>query len=78
MVHLCGHLNSILLLLNEGDPDINAYKFNEEKLMVWLEKKIERLTKVLQAKNVNVMGGSVSATFVQSSTAQAPKGNSLF
>ncbi|XP_034238349.1 ribonuclease H2 subunit B isoform X2 [Thrips palmi] len=57
----------------KGDPDINAYKFNEEKLMIWLEKKIERLTKVLQTKNVNVTGGSVSATFVQSSTGQAPK-----
>lgn len=57
----------------KGDPEINAYKLNEEKLMVWLETKIARLTNVLQSKNINVTGGSVSATFVQSSTGQAPK-----
>lgn len=59
-----------------GDEDLNAFKFNEEKLMTWLQKKSERVAEALQSKNVHVMGGSISATFVKSSVdAPAPKGN---
>lgn len=58
----------------KGDEELNAYKINEEKLMGWLEKKSERVAEVLKSKNIHVTGGSVSATFVKSSTdAVAPK-----
>ena len=58
----------------KGDEDLNAYKYNEEKLMTWLEKKSERVAEVLKSKNVHVVGGSISATFLKSSLdAPAPK-----
>ncbi|KAK3925836.1 Ribonuclease H2 subunit B [Frankliniella fusca] len=63
-----GMKNLSVIADQKGDEDLNAYKFNEEKLMKWLAKKSEKVAEVLKTKNVHVLGGSVSATFVKSST----------
>ncbi|KAI5713830.1 hypothetical protein M8J76_006217 [Diaphorina citri] len=51
----------------KGDEDMNVWKYNETKTLAWLTKKIERVVKVLQEKNVQVTGEGVamSNTFVK-------------
>lgn len=55
---------SVFLIL--GDEDLNAYKYNEEKTLSWLQRKTERVAEVLKQKGIHVSGGAVSATFVKS------------
>nr|CAH7769770.1 unnamed protein product [Callosobruchus chinensis] len=51
----------------KGDEELNAFKYNEEKTLMWLKKKIERVAEILKQKNIHVTGGSaVSAAFVKS------------
>lgn len=47
--------------------ELNAFKYNEEKTLLWLKKKTERVADILKQKNIHVSGGAVSATFVKSS-----------
>ncbi|GLV40847.1 uncharacterized protein CBL_10022 [Carabus blaptoides fortunei] len=42
-------------------------QYNEEKTLMWLQKKTERVADILKQKNIHVGGGAVSATFVKSS-----------
>ncbi|KAJ9588628.1 hypothetical protein L9F63_028069, partial [Diploptera punctata] len=58
------HLNQVAD--RKGDEDLNAYKYNEEKTLSWLQRKTERVAEVLKQKGVHVSGGAVSATFVKS------------
>lgn len=52
----------------QGDEELNAFKYNEEKTLSWLKKKTERVAEILQQKNIHVTsGGAVSATYVRSS-----------
>ncbi|KAJ0181326.1 hypothetical protein K1T71_003411 [Dendrolimus kikuchii] len=50
----------------KGPSDMKAYKYNEEKALVWLEERVKNLAKVLREKNIHVTSGAVSATFVTS------------
>jgi hypothetical protein len=45
---------------------LNAYKYNEEKTLSWLQRKTERVAEVLKQKGIHMSGGAVSATFVKS------------
>lgn len=45
---------------------MQAYKFNEEKTLIWLQKKVERVAEVLKQKGVHVSQGATSATYVRS------------
>lgn len=52
----------------QGDEELNAFKYNEEKTLSWLKKKTEKVAEILQQKNIHVTsGGAVSATFINSS-----------
>ncbi|CAK1600077.1 unnamed protein product [Parnassius mnemosyne] len=64
IVHFVTNMNNIGDL--KGPVDINAYKYNEEKTLNWLKERIHKLAKVLKEKNIHVMPGAVSATFVAS------------
>lgn len=51
-----------------------AWKYNEEKTLKWLEKKILRLSNHLKEKNYNVMNLAVSSNYVKSnSTSTIPE-----
>lgn len=50
----------------KGSADLQAYKYNEDKILEWLEDRVRRVAKALRSKNVHVTSGSVSATFVTS------------
>ncbi|GJQ82803.1 hypothetical protein Trydic_g13505 [Trypoxylus dichotomus] len=43
--------------------DIVAYKYNEEKTLVMLKKKIDNLVKILKQKNIHLASDAISATF---------------
>ncbi|KAF5271361.1 hypothetical protein FQA39_LY08159 [Lamprigera yunnana] len=51
----------------KGEEEINAYKYNEEKTLLWLQKKTERVAEIIKQKKIHVLTGSVSATIVASS-----------
>ncbi|XP_067014299.1 ribonuclease H2 subunit B isoform X2 [Anabrus simplex] len=64
------HLNQVAD--RKGDEDLNAYKYNEDKALSWLQRKTERVAEVLKQKGVHVSGGAVSATFVKGGKQDAP------
>ncbi|KAF2894012.1 hypothetical protein ILUMI_12165 [Ignelater luminosus] len=55
----------------KGDEELNAFKYNEEKTLVWLQKKTERVADILKQKNIHVTSGAASATFVKSAKEDA-------
>ncbi|CAG9839716.1 unnamed protein product [Diabrotica balteata] len=54
-----------LIADKKGDEELNAFKYNEEKTLIWLKKKTERVAEILKQKNINVSGGAISATYVK-------------
>ncbi|CAL7935081.1 unnamed protein product [Xylocopa violacea] len=63
----CQNLKLALVADRKGDESLQAYKFNEEKTLVWLRKKVERVVEVLKQKGIHVSQGAISATYVKSS-----------
>lgn len=49
----------------KGPDDLNAFKYNEEKVLKWLQRKFEILHKILKEKNI-VHAGATSSNFVKS------------
>ncbi|RVE46904.1 hypothetical protein evm_008465 [Chilo suppressalis] len=60
-VHNLDHIGDL-----KGSPEMKAYKYNEEKTLLWLEGKVKQLAGVLRHKNIHVTSGAASATFVAS------------
>lgn len=63
----CHNLKLTLVADRKGDESLLAYKFNEEKTMEWLQKKVDRVAEILKQKGIHVSQGAVSANFVKSS-----------
>ncbi|XP_011882276.1 PREDICTED: ribonuclease H2 subunit B [Vollenhovia emeryi] len=62
----CENLNLSLVADRKGDESLQAFKFNEEKSLNWLRKKVEKVAHVLKEKGVHVSQGATSATYVKS------------
>ncbi|XP_071442508.1 ribonuclease H2 subunit B [Hetaerina americana] len=62
------HLNQVAD--RKGDEELNAYKYNEEKTLTWLQRKTERVAEILRQKGVHVGGGAVSSTFLKTAKQQ--------
>ncbi|XP_012060749.1 PREDICTED: ribonuclease H2 subunit B [Atta cephalotes] len=62
----CDNLNLSLVADHKGDESLQAFKFNEEKSLNWLQKKVEKVAHVLKEKGVHVSQGAMSATYVKS------------
>ncbi|XP_060811754.1 ribonuclease H2 subunit B [Bombus pascuorum] len=62
----CQNLKLTLVADRKGDESLQAYKFNEEKALIWLHKKVERVIEVLKQKGIHVSQGAISATYVKS------------
>lgn len=62
----CKNLKLSLVADRKGDESLQAFKFNEEKSLKWLQKKVERVADVLKQKGMHVSQGAVSATYVKS------------
>lgn len=62
----CKNLNLSLVADRKGDESLQAFKFNEEKSLNWLRKKVEKVAHVLKEKGVHVSQGAMSATYVKS------------
>ncbi|KAF6204484.1 hypothetical protein GE061_002825 [Apolygus lucorum] len=55
-----------LIADRRGDESLNAFIYNEEKTLLWLQTKLERLIAVLKEKNINTSKTvAVSANFVK-------------
>ena len=50
-----------------------VWKFNENKAVKWLEKKVIKLSNYLRERNFNVSQSSISANYVKSSKAEVPE-----
>lgn len=62
----CDNLNLSLVADRKGDESLQAFKFNEDKSLNWLQKKVEKVAHALKEKGVHVSHGAMSATYVQS------------
>lgn len=62
----CQNLKLSLVGDRKGDESLQAYKYNEDKTLVWLQNKVERVAAVLRQKGIHVSQGAVSATYVKS------------
>lgn len=62
----CQNLKLLLIADRKGDEELQAFKFNEDKTMLWLQKKVGRVAEILRQKGVHVSQGAVSATYVKS------------
>ncbi|XP_053987578.1 ribonuclease H2 subunit B isoform X1 [Hylaeus volcanicus] len=62
----CQSLKLTLIADRKGDESLQAYKFNEEKALIWLQKKVERVSDVLKQKGIHVSQGAISATYIKS------------
>jgi len=54
-----------------------VWKFNENKTVEWLEKKVVKLSNHLREKKVNVQQSSISSNYVKSSNAEVPESSFL-
>lgn len=61
----CQNLKLSLVADRKGEESLQAFKYNEEKALSWLQKKVERVTEILKQKEIHVSRGAVSATFVK-------------
>ncbi|XP_029161874.1 ribonuclease H2 subunit B isoform X2 [Nylanderia fulva] len=62
----CENLNLLLIADCKGDKSLQAFKFNEEKSLKWLQKKVEKVANLLKQKGIHVSQGAISATYVKS------------
>ncbi|XP_011311636.1 ribonuclease H2 subunit B isoform X1 [Fopius arisanus] len=67
----CQSLKVSLVADRKGDESYQAYKYNEEKTLGWLQKKVERVADVLRQKGIHVSQGAVSANYVKSTKYEA-------
>jgi hypothetical protein len=49
-----------------GDPDLKAYKYNQESTLKWLKIKVEKVAKKLEEKQCQLSGAQVSS-YIKSS-----------
>jgi len=54
----------------KGDADLNVWKFDKEKALVWLEERVGRVAKVLQRQAIDLTQGAVSSNFRQAGPEQ--------
>ncbi|XP_012286767.1 ribonuclease H2 subunit B [Orussus abietinus] len=62
----CQNLKVSLIADRYGDEDLLAFKYNEDKTLRWLRRKVERVAEVLRQKKIHVSQGAISATYVKS------------
>jgi len=55
----------------KGDKDLNVWKYNEEKAMVWLVSKVKCLGKMLEKEGIDVTGGATSNIYRHSEATAA-------
>lgn len=63
----CQNLKLSLVADRKGDESLQAFKYNEEKTLCWLKKKVEKVADVVRQKGIHVSQGAVSANYVKSS-----------
>ncbi|KAL6434230.1 hypothetical protein ACFW04_005980 [Cataglyphis niger] len=62
----CENLKLWLVADCKGDKSLQAFKFNEDKSLKWLQEKVEKVAHLLKQKRVHVSQGAISATYAKS------------
>ncbi|RLU14754.1 hypothetical protein DMN91_012641 [Ooceraea biroi] len=62
----CKNLKLSLVADRKGDESLQAFKFNEDKSLKWLQSKTEKVASVLKQKGIHVSQSAISATYVTS------------
>ncbi|CAB0036207.1 unnamed protein product, partial [Trichogramma brassicae] len=63
----CQNIKLSLIADRKGDESLQAYKFNEDKTLNWLKKKVEKVAIICRQKGIHVSQGAISANYVKSS-----------
>lgn len=72
LLRVSGLKQLALVADRKGDEELNAFKYNEEKTLNWLQRKAERVAEILKQKGIHVGSGAMSTTFVKSSKSDNP------
>lgn len=46
-----------------GDPDLNVWKYDEQKCLKWLESRVQSVKKVLEDQKIDLSGGATSLIY---------------
>ena len=63
----CQNLKLSLIADRKGDESLQAFKYNEEKTLSWLHKKVEKVAEIIRQKGIHVSHGAISANYVKTS-----------
>ncbi|KAL7305759.1 hypothetical protein TKK_0002009 [Trichogramma kaykai] len=63
----CQNIKLSVIADRKGDESLQAYKFNEDKTLNWLKKKVEKVAIICRQKGIHVSQGAISANYVKSS-----------
>jgi ribonuclease H2 subunit B len=66
----CKNLELSLVADPKGDESLQAFKYNEDKSLKWLQKKVEKVANVLKQKGIHVSQNAISATYVTSTKSE--------
>lgn len=67
----CQNLKLSLVADRKGDESLQAFKYNEDKTLSWLRKKVEKVAEMIKQKGIHVSQGALSANFVKSSKSES-------
>jgi len=56
---------------SKGAKDLNVWKYNEEKTLNWLVKKLEKVTGLLEKKGVDITAGAAASNFKHAANLEA-------
>lgn len=56
---------------SKGDKDLNVWKYNEEKTLNWLAKKLEKVAGLLEKKGVDITAGAAANNFKHAANLEA-------
>ncbi|KAK9504383.1 hypothetical protein O3M35_010725 [Rhynocoris fuscipes] len=75
----CININQLYHIADrKGDEELNAFIYNEEKTLIWLRKKLNRIAALLKDKGIHVSSNkAVSANFVKTESHEDPQDSYL-
>lgn len=62
----------------KGSADLRAFKYSDDKIMVWLKAKLKKLKEALKAEGVHTGSGVSSASFVKSENVEDEASEGVF
>jgi len=72
-LHEISRLSSVLSNVGSqlGDPDLNVWKYDQQKCLIWLEERVQKVKTVLEDQKIDLSGGATSLIY-QSNVQASP------